>query len=41
VELEFIIIKMMEKGNELEGYIMEKINMYDAIQSELIKMEQK
>jgi hypothetical protein len=41
VELEFIIIKMMEKGNELEGYIMEKINMYDAIQSELIKMESK
>ena len=41
VELEFIIIKMMEKGNELEGYIMEKINIYDAIQSELIKMESK
>ena len=33
VELEFIIIKMMEKGNELEGYIMDKINVYDQIPS--------
>ena len=39
VELEFIIIKMMEKGNELEGYIMDKINVYDQIKTELIKMQ--
>ena len=41
LELEFIIARMTGTGNELEGYIMEKINGYDAIQSELYKLEQK
>jgi hypothetical protein len=39
LELEFIIARMTGTGNELEGYIMDKINVYDAIQSELYKLE--
>jgi len=38
-ELEFIIIKMTGTGNELEEYIMEKINFGDQIKTELIKIQ--
>jgi hypothetical protein len=39
-ELEFIIIRMTGTGNELEGYIMDKINFSDQIKTELTKQQE-
>ena len=38
-ELEFIIIRTTGTGNELDGYIMDKINFNDQIKTELIKIQ--
>ena len=40
-ELEFIIIRTTGTGNELDGYIMDKINFNDQIKTELIKIQSK
>ena len=40
LELEFILTKMIDTDNDLQSYIMDKINLYDEIEDEIYKIKQ-
>jgi hypothetical protein len=41
LELEFTLTKMMDTDNDLQDYIMKKINFYDEIETQIHKIKQR